>query len=57
MSPEPARDRIKTEALTGVRALAFLNVASGHFVFLMDKSLYVDLMGNSQKNIIESFLP
>jgi hypothetical protein len=49
MNTEPARVRVKTEALTGVRALAFLNIASGHFVFLMDKALNVDLMGNSQK--------
>jgi hypothetical protein len=49
---EPARVRVNTKALTGVRALAFLNVVSGHFVFLMDKTIHVDLMGNTRKNQI-----
>ena len=49
-SSDPAQIRANTNALTGVRSLAFLNIASGHFVFLMDKALYVDLIGNALKS-------
>ena len=42
---EPARVRVNTSALTGVRSMAFLNVATGHFVFTLKKPFHVDLMG------------
>jgi hypothetical protein len=48
---ETVRVRVDTKALTGVRAFAFLNVTAGHFVFLMAKSVHVDLMGKLQKKI------
>ncbi len=41
----PARVRVNTSALTGVRAMAFLTVATGHFVFLIRKPFHIDLMG------------
>ena len=42
---EPARVRVNTSALTGVRCMAFLNIATGHFVSTLEKPFHVDLMG------------